>query len=64
MELQGKVAIEYMKEKKLKVAFYCRVGNPADIGMAVRRIPNHDDSCETISLAGKHHKKRCAESTE
>ena len=42
-----------MKEKKLKVAFYCRVGNPADIGMAVRRIPNHDDSCEVITFAGQ-----------
>ena len=64
MEFQGKVAIEYMREKKLKVAFYCRVGNPADIGMAVRHIPNHDDSGETISFAGQQHKKRCAERSE
>lgn len=45
--------MEYMKEKKLRVAIYCRVGNPADAGIAVEHTSGHDDTWETAAIAGQ-----------
>ena len=45
--------MEYMKEKKLGVAIYCRVGNPADAGIAVERTSGYDNIREGITLAGQ-----------
>lgn len=42
-----------MKEQELKVAIYCRVGNPADAGMSVEHTSGHDDIRENIIIAGQ-----------
>lgn len=42
--------MEYMKKKKIRAVIYCRVGNPADAGIAVEHIFGHDDSRETATL--------------
>ncbi len=36
--------MEYMKKKKIRAAIYCRVGNPADAGIAVEHTSGHDDT--------------------
>ena len=48
-----KSVMEYMKEKKPRVAIYCRVGNPADAGIAVERTSGYDNIWEGITLAGQ-----------
>lgn len=45
--------MECMKKKNLRVAIYCRVGNPADAGMAVERTSGHDDIREVITFTGQ-----------
>mgnify|MGYP004719902081 CR=1 FL=1 len=42
--------MEYMKKKKIRAVIYCRVGNPADAGIAVEHTFGYDDGRETATL--------------